>query len=99
MGRDYARTSYEITSSAAINAGVCRLTSVLVITDGTNAAVVILYDKPTATGIAAGNKLGEWTVPGASLYGGRNWTVPVICQEGIYCTISGTGASAIVEYI
>ena len=95
-----SKTSYEITSSAAIVAnGNVLLTSVLVITDGTNAATVILYDKPSATGIAAENKLWEGTVPGASQYGGRNWTFPVKCQSGIYCAITGTGASAIVEYI
>lgn len=100
MNYQPARTSYEITESAAIVAhGNVLLTSILVITDGTNPATVALYDKPSVTGIAAGNKLWEAIVAGASGYGGRNWTYPVKCSSGIYCTISGTGASAIVEYI
>ena len=99
MKRDYARSSFEITSSATIAVGPCRLTSILIITNGSDDATVILYDKPSATGIAAGNKVWEATVPAASQYGGRNWTFPVSCSSGIYCTISGTGASAIVEYI
>ena len=95
-----ARTSYEITASAAIVAhGEVLLTSVTVITDGTNPATVALYDKPSATGIAAGNKLWEGIIAGADGNGGKNWTYPVRCSAGIYCTISGTGASAIVEYI
>ena len=95
-----ARTSYEITSSAAIVAhGNVLLTSVLVITNGSDAATVILYDKPSDTGIAATNKIWEGTVPGATQYGGRNWTFPVKCSAGIYCAISGNGASAIVEYV
>jgi hypothetical protein len=95
-----AKTSYEVTASAAIVAhGKVLLTSVLVITNGTDAATVILYDKPSATGIDPANKLWESTVAGASGYGGRNWTFPVRCSAGIYCSISGTGASAIVEWI
>ena len=87
--------SGEITSSAQVYTGKCFLSSVLVITDGTNAATVIVYDNTSA----AGKKLGEWVVAGATQYGGRNWTFPVRATNGIYCSISGTGASAIVEYV
>lgn len=45
------------------------------------------------------NKLWGDTVAGASHYGWRNWNYPVRCAEGIHLSISGTGASAIVEYI
>ena len=99
MVRDYAKTSFEKTASATINSGPCRLCAVLMITDGTNPATAILYNLTSAVGAAAGNKVWEGTVAGATGYGGRNWTVPVACDTGLYLALSGTGASAIVEYI
>lgn len=94
-----AKTSYEKTEDATIYSGPCLLASILVITDGSNAATVILYDKASVTGIAATNKLWEGTIAGATGYGGRNWTAPVRCTTGIYADVNGTGASYIVEYI
>jgi hypothetical protein len=98
-GHPTAETSYEKDADATIYTGACLLVSLLVITDGTNAATVILYDKASVTGIAATNKLCEFTVPGASQYGGRNWTFPIRCATGIYADVTGTGATYIVEYI
>lgn len=94
-----AKTSYEKTEDATIYSGPCLLTSLEVITDGTNAATVILYDLTSSSGAAATNKLWESTVAGATGYGGRNWTAPVRCANGIYADVNGTGASYIVEYI
>ena len=85
----------EKTSSETVKTGNGYLTSVLVITDGTNAATVIAYDNTSA----AGKKLGEWTVAGATGYGGRNWTFPVAFATALHIAISGTGASAIIEYV
>lgn len=87
--------SGELTSSAIVKTGPCFCSAVLVITDGSNAATVILYDNTSA----AGKKVWEGVIAGATGYGGRNWTFPVRCRNGIYCAISGTGASAIVEYV
>lgn len=88
-------SSGEITSTATVKTGRCFLSAVEVITDGTNAATVTIYDNTTN----AGKKLWEGVVPGASQYGGRNWTFPVLASIGLHCVISGTGASAIVEYV
>lgn len=90
-----SKSSGEKTESAIINSGICLLASVLVITDGTNAATVIIYDNTAASG----KKIAEFVVAGTTQYGGRNWVFPVECKTGIYCAISGTGASSIVEYI
>ncbi len=50
------------------------------------------------TSISASVKIiWEGTVPGASRYGGRNWTSPVLCENGILVSISGTNAAYIVE--
>jgi hypothetical protein len=94
-----AKTSYEKTVDATIYSGPCLLTSILIITDGTNAATVILYDLTSSSGAGATNKLWEGTIAGATGYGGRNWTAPVRCTTGIYADVTGTGASYIVEYI
>lgn len=85
----------EKTSSALIRTGACALCSVLVITDGTNAATVIVYDNTAASG----KVVAEFVVAGATGYGGRNWIFPVAMDNGIYLAISGTGASAVVEYL
>lgn len=92
---DYARTSYEQTTSQAVSKIGCVLTGILVITNGTNAATVILYDNASA---ASGSVLAEFVVAGADRYGGRDWCNPVHCINGIYAAVSGIGASYIVEY-
>jgi hypothetical protein len=91
---NHTKTSYELTSSALVYTGSCVLWRVQAITDGTNAATVIIYDNTEASG----NKLAEFTVAGASHYGGGSWTRPVGAKIGLYAAISGTGASCIVEY-
>lgn len=95
MSQTIAVSTGEKTSSELIVTGRCALASVLVITDGTNAATVIIYDSLTAEN----KKVAEFTVAGATGYGGRNWVFPVGMDTGLYLAISGTGASAIVEYL
>ncbi len=89
----------EYTASGTVSGGPVTVKYVEVITDGTNDAVVIGYNKPSVTDIAAGNKVFEFTVTGANNYGGgavggRNGTR---CDEGLYVTVSGTGASFIPD--
>ena len=93
-----ARSSYELTSSAQITKRGGVLTRVSIKTDGTNNAVVILYDVDASGDIAVTNKLEEITVIGANHYGGFDWSHPVRFHTGLYVAISGTGASCIVEY-
>ena len=83
-------------SPAVIFAGPCYLASVTIITDGTNPATVIAYDNASA---ASGDKRFENAVVGANNYGGRSWTFPVLCSNGLTISLSGTLCSAIVEYI
>lgn len=72
-----------------------RLTAVLIITDGTNDATAIIYDNTSA----AGKKIFEATVVGSANYGGRNFPFPVAARTGLYLELTGTGASAIIEFI
>lgn len=98
MGKDYAFSSYELTSSGVVSTTSCRLWSCLVMTNGTANAVVQIYDNNSAVGNSEANKLAEFTVVSSNQYGGRNWIKPVGAEVGLYVVISGTGASCIVEY-
>ena len=93
-----SRTSYEKTANAQIMVGGLIVSSCLVITDGTNDAVVNLYDVAASADAAAGNKIFQWTTTGTSNQDGRNWFEPVQLKKGLWATVSGTGASYIVEY-
>ena len=89
-----SRSSGEQTgATTSVVAGPCALTSVLVITDNTNYAKVVIDDSIDGTGIVK----YETRVEGANNYGGRNWTFPVEFTAGVYVTLSGTGASYIIE--
>ena len=84
-----------LSSSAVVVARPARLTDLAVFTNGTNAVTVILYDNATA---ASGTVIGKIIVPGSAYSGGLVIPVPVKAASGIYCSISGTGGSAIVFY-
>ena len=75
--------------------GISALAGILIMTDGSNDAKVIIYDG-TST---AGTVKYETTVKGADHYGGRIWTFPLMMNAGIYVVVSGTGGSYILEYI
>lgn len=93
--RDFSESSGEQTASAQIYSGECYVSKIWVITDGTNDAKVIIYDSKTGSG----KVVGEITVNGGSQFGGVANPYPVHHNNGIYVTVSGSGASYIVEYI
>lgn len=82
------------TSSAIIATGRYRLGGVLIVTDGTNAATVIIYDALSATSTI----LFKGTVPGSANFGGSSWEIPIRAKTGIYAEISGTGAACVVYF-
>jgi len=86
------------TSSAVIYDKSCRLQSVQVNTDGTNAATVIVYDSEDTT-TSGRLVLAKFIVPGAQGGDFRHFNdIGIYANRGLYCTISGTGAEAIVAY-
>jgi hypothetical protein len=93
-----SKSSYELVVDTQIIKRPGFLCSCLVLTDGTNDATAILYDVNDVADVAATNKLFEWLVTGANVCGGRNWTDPVKFSKGLYLDLTGTGASAIVEW-
>lgn len=83
-------------SSAVISALPGRLTGLQVQTDGTNAATVTIYDSASA---ASGLVLAKFSVLGASLAGDAHLPEGgIVANQGIYASISGTGATCIVTY-
>jgi hypothetical protein len=91
----FLTSSGELTASAAVAAQKSILGGVLIMTDGTNDATIIIYDHATA---ASGTKIWESVITGSDNYGGGIFPHPIRCANGIYVSISGTGASAIVFY-
>jgi len=96
-GGDRGCTSTGLLSdnAAIVTSGGYALCSVLVITDGTNAATAIVYDNAVGAG---GTVLFKGVVPGSASFGGGDAGSPISITNGIYFTISGTGANAIVYY-
>lgn len=76
--------------------GPGRLRGLSVIADGTNAATVILYDNASA---ASGTVLAKVVVDATLTYADLNLPAAgVICNEGIYLDVSGTGAECVVYF-
>jgi hypothetical protein len=82
------------TASAIICTESALFYGVEIITDGTNAATIIVYNSQDATGPV----LFKGTVPGSSNFGGSTYETPVRAGAGIYVAISGTGASCVVYF-
>ena len=95
--RWYSHGSGETTSNKVIVNEKCYITGILIITDGTNDAKLILYDNNIAS--TSATVMYETTVTGGDEYGGRIWSYPMLFNKGIYAVVSGTGASYIIEYI
>lgn len=93
-----ATSSGLITSATQVSLLSCRLQSLQVNTDGTNPATVIVYDSENST-TSGKTILAKAIVPG--LQGGefRHFNDDgIYASRGLYVTISGTGAEAIVAY-
>lgn len=89
------RSSDLKTENTAICATKAILGHVIIGTDGTNAATIIVYDSPSA---ASGKVLFKQIVPGAD-YAGGAINLNIVADTGIYLAISGTGAEATVHYM
>lgn len=83
-------------SSAVIAARPARLLGLQVLADGTNAATVIIYDNASA---ASGTILAKVIVDATlTAQDARIPLCGVAANNGIYASISGTGAECIVHY-
>ncbi len=71
-----------------------RVNAITVLTDGTNAATVELYDNTAASG----TKRVVGKCVGASLVNHIIFENPVLFETGIYADVTGTGATFIVFF-
>lgn len=83
-----------LSASGVIKASFGILIDVLVYTDGTNNATVTIYDDPDS---ANGTELAKVVVKGSDLMGGEV-SILTGAALGMYISISGTGAQALVRY-
>ena len=92
-----SRSSGLKSADAAIAAGRNRVNAITLLSDGTNACSVILYDNATA---ASGTEVGKVSIGAASLKKTEHvvFENPVICELGIYADVTGTGAEYIVYF-
>lgn len=88
--------SGELTSNTLVRTGETGLVGVLINTDGTNDAAVVVYDNTAASGTVVFKE----TVNGAENFGGIIFgNTPILAETGLYMTITGTGASCILYYM
>lgn len=93
--REVSRSSGLKSADAAISTGAGLLCAVQLITDGTNAATLVIYDNASA---ASGTVLYKGSITGASLSRTDVLTFPVKAVNGLYADITGTGANYIVHF-
>ena len=84
------------TDDALIASGIKQLCGIMVITNGSNDATIILYDSGTG---ANGTVLFKATIASAANFGGATFTNVIRTTKGIYADVTGTGAAYIVYYV
>ena len=82
-------------TDALITEGRGTLNALTVVSDGTAAATVTLYDSATAP---TGRVLAKLAIGGAAGSGFQSWNLAVRHLNGIYADLTGAGAGFIVYY-
>lgn len=83
------------TASVAIMAAPGKLRGIMAEADGTNAATIIVYDNATA---ASGTILAKIVVDAGLTYECLLPPGGIVANAGLYLSLSGTGAAAVVLY-
>lgn len=84
-------------ADAAILAMPGRLMGIHLVADGTNAAALVVYDNASA---ASGLALAKLSIAATGTFQSINLPEEgIVCNNGIYADVSGTGAAYIVHYI
>jgi len=83
------------TADAAIQVGRNRINAITLLGDGTNAASLIVYDNASA---ASGTVLAKVTQLATARLTHIIVENPVICDNGIYADVTGTGAEYIIYF-
>ncbi len=89
----FAVSSGVKSASAAISSVPALLVGFSVTTNGTDNATLTLYDNASS---ASGTVIGQATVLGSQMNYNLAYNIPVKASNGIYLSLSGTGATALV---
>ena len=92
------RPTTQLDDDAACVAAACHFYGIAVITDGTYAVTVDIYDNASA---ASGTKLiPTWVIPtsATNLAAGYDAPVPIRCKNGIYVDVTCTGDVKYIVY-
>lgn len=92
----FSVTSGELDTSTLVYTGACFISGIFIGTDGTNPATVTVYDNTAGSGKKICPPI---VVAGATGYGGRNVIPMCKADNGIYVSLSGTGAKVSIEYV
>lgn len=90
-----ATTSGTKSADGIIFAGPVKLKGVLLNADGTNAATAVLYNNASA---ASGTVVAKLQVDAGLVYESYSIDDGVMCTNGLYLDITGTGAECIVHF-
>lgn len=82
-------------ASASIATGKTRINAVTFLGDGTNASTLTLYDNASA---ATGKVVAKVVNRTSDQQNHIIFTNPVVCENGIYASLGGTGGTYIVYY-
>lgn len=89
-----SRSSGLQTTDQLIYTGKNRINAITIIADGTNAATVVVYDNTAASGTVVAKGFVKATNDMNHII----FENPVVCENGIYADVTGTGAGYIVYY-
>lgn len=95
LGRKPALCSGKLSASSLVYEGHVILASVIVKTDGINDATAVVYDSTSA----AGKIVREFKVKAEENFGGNALNFPIYLENGLYVSLTGAGASYIIDYI
>lgn len=90
-----ATSSGLLNSDTAVSARPAKIHSVQLLGDGTNAATLVIYDNASA---AAGTVLVKIVVDAGLTYELFHSMDGIVCNNGIYADVTGTGAEFIVHF-
>lgn len=88
-------SSGQISANTAVAVGKNRLNALSVTGDGTNAGTVTVYDNATS---ATGKILAQGLTRPSDVQQHIIFTFPVVAENGLYVTVTGTNCKAIVYY-
>ena len=82
-------------ADALIATGRNRINAIILNGDGTNAASVTIYDNTSASG----KVVDKVTIGANHVHGDQHiFTNPILCENGIYADVTGTGAEYVVFF-